>query len=257
VLFVVVVVVVVGAWHGMECLSYFGGWLWPNDDYNSKWNDACGFVVNDDFFLLKVSLTVKLFCRFLLLPNTHDTTTGGGPRERVFWNNYFFHCAFTRYEAGLSIDEIWSYQQASTNNNDEAATGAAGTVSFNSMGNTAGGGGGVGSGAPTSTQQQQQEEETVDFDGTPNNPSSDPTFVEFGDNDNSGDGGVTNEMDGGIGGLADSTSAAAASTAASDFAVGNDFELVDEDDGGVLDGTSGDPELDELEAEIARELEGL
>lgn len=29
-------------------------------------------------------------------------------RERVFWKNYFFHCAYTRYEAGLSIDEIWS-----------------------------------------------------------------------------------------------------------------------------------------------------
>ena len=29
-------------------------------------------------------------------------------REKVFWRNYFFHCAFTRYEAGLSIDEIWS-----------------------------------------------------------------------------------------------------------------------------------------------------
>ena len=34
--------------------------------------------------------------------------SGGGERERVFWKNYFFHCAYTRYEAGLSIDEIWS-----------------------------------------------------------------------------------------------------------------------------------------------------
>lgn len=33
---------------------------------------------------------------------------GGGARERIFWKNYFFHCAYTRYEAGLSIDEIWS-----------------------------------------------------------------------------------------------------------------------------------------------------
>jgi len=35
---------------------------------------------------------------------------GGGDREKTFWKNYFFHCAFTRYEAGLSIDEIWSDQ---------------------------------------------------------------------------------------------------------------------------------------------------
>mmetsp|Transcript_17261 Transcript_17261/g.24934 ORF Transcript_17261/g.24934 Transcript_17261/m.24934 type:complete len:357 (+) Transcript_17261:84-1154(+) len=36
--------------------------------------------------------------------------SGGGEREKTFWRNYFFHCAFTRYEAGLSIDEIWSDQ---------------------------------------------------------------------------------------------------------------------------------------------------
>jgi len=34
--------------------------------------------------------------------------SSGGERELVFWKNYFFHCAYTRYEAGLSIDEIWS-----------------------------------------------------------------------------------------------------------------------------------------------------
>lgn len=34
--------------------------------------------------------------------------SSGGQRELVFWKNYFFHCAYTRYEAGLSIDEIWS-----------------------------------------------------------------------------------------------------------------------------------------------------
>ncbi|KAL7524195.1 hypothetical protein ACHAWF_000856 [Thalassiosira exigua] len=34
--------------------------------------------------------------------------SSGGQRELVFWKNYFFHCAYARYEAGLSIDEIWS-----------------------------------------------------------------------------------------------------------------------------------------------------
>lgn len=34
--------------------------------------------------------------------------SSGGERESTFWKNYFFHCAYTRYEAGLSIDEIWS-----------------------------------------------------------------------------------------------------------------------------------------------------
>jgi hypothetical protein len=27
--------------------------------------------------------------------------------EEVFWKNYFFNCALTRLEIGLSIDEIW------------------------------------------------------------------------------------------------------------------------------------------------------
>lgn len=34
--------------------------------------------------------------------------SSGGERELIFWKNYFFHCAYTRCEAGLSIDEIWS-----------------------------------------------------------------------------------------------------------------------------------------------------
>ena len=46
----------------------------------------------------------------------------------MFWRNYFFHCAYTRYEAGLSIDEIWSdYQPSSlttttTTTSDNATT---------------------------------------------------------------------------------------------------------------------------------------
>lgn len=42
------------------------------------------------------------------LVEMHSRLSSGGQRELVFWQNYFFHCAYTRYEAGLSIDEIWS-----------------------------------------------------------------------------------------------------------------------------------------------------
>mmetsp|Transcript_5750 Transcript_5750/g.14359 ORF Transcript_5750/g.14359 Transcript_5750/m.14359 type:complete len:352 (+) Transcript_5750:107-1162(+) len=42
------------------------------------------------------------------LVEMHSRLSSGGQRELVFWKNYFFHCAYTRYEAGLSIDEIWS-----------------------------------------------------------------------------------------------------------------------------------------------------
>jgi len=42
------------------------------------------------------------------LVDMHTRLSSGGQRELIFWKNYFFHCAYTRYEAGLSIDEIWS-----------------------------------------------------------------------------------------------------------------------------------------------------
>lgn len=42
------------------------------------------------------------------LVEMHSRLSSGGRRELTFWKNYFFHCAYTRYEAGLSIDEIWS-----------------------------------------------------------------------------------------------------------------------------------------------------
>ena len=42
------------------------------------------------------------------LVEMHSRLSSGGQREIIFWKNYFFHCAYTRYEAGLSIDEIWS-----------------------------------------------------------------------------------------------------------------------------------------------------
>jgi len=42
------------------------------------------------------------------LVEMHSRLSSGGQRELMFWKNYFFHCAFARYEAGLSIDEIWS-----------------------------------------------------------------------------------------------------------------------------------------------------
>ncbi len=42
------------------------------------------------------------------LVGSHSRLSSGGQREVIFWKNYFFHCAYARYEAGLSIDEIWS-----------------------------------------------------------------------------------------------------------------------------------------------------
>jgi len=48
------------------------------------------------------------------LVEMHSRLSSGGQRELIFWKNYFFHCAYTRYEAGLSIDEIWSNEPRAT-----------------------------------------------------------------------------------------------------------------------------------------------
>lgn len=55
-----------------------------------------------------VGLIQRLFEVDPKLVEMHSRLSSGGKRELTFWKNYFFHCAYTRYEAGLSIDEIWS-----------------------------------------------------------------------------------------------------------------------------------------------------
>ena len=55
-----------------------------------------------------VGLIQRLFQADPKLVEVHSKLSSGGARELAFWKNYFFHCAFARYEAGLSIDEIWS-----------------------------------------------------------------------------------------------------------------------------------------------------
>eukprot|EP00521_Asterionellopsis_glacialis_P011896 CAMPEP_0195297338 /NCGR_PEP_ID=MMETSP0707-20130614/21316_1 /TAXON_ID=33640 /ORGANISM="Asterionellopsis glacialis, Strain CCMP134" /LENGTH=341 /DNA_ID=CAMNT_0040359125 /DNA_START=274 /DNA_END=1299 /DNA_ORIENTATION=- len=56
------------------------------------------------------------------LVDTQSNLSGGGDREKIFWRNYFFHCAFTRYEAGLSVDEIWSEEPRKQGDLEKAAS---------------------------------------------------------------------------------------------------------------------------------------
>jgi len=55
-----------------------------------------------------VGLIQRLLKEDPKLVEMHSRLSSGGQRELIFWKNYFFHCAYTRYEAGFSIDEIWS-----------------------------------------------------------------------------------------------------------------------------------------------------
>jgi hypothetical protein len=131
---------------------------------------------------------------------------GGGNRERIFWQNYFFHCAFTRYEAGLSVDEIWSDQtgnvEASTAAAAIAAAEAEEEITFDDTASDEV----VAAAAPSTMTDASTTKSSTLF--TQMNPPSD-----------------TQEVD--------------------EPATPTDFEMV---------GDEGDAEMDELEAEIAREL---
>ena len=148
---------------------------------------------------------------FELLIFQLSCTTAGGERERTFWRNYFFHCAFTRYEAGLSIDEIWS---------DDPPVFV----------------------SPIATELPgEDEEETITFEGTDISSSVEGSQSEKPKIASHDIEIHTPDVDG-----------------TSDR---NDFEMVGETEGDHTpsnegdDDDLGDYELDELEAEIARELE--
>lgn len=139
----------------------------------------------------------------------------------MFWHNYFFHCAYTRYEAGLSIDEIWSFQPDSETAKIEAVE---------------------------QVEQEAATEEVVVFDEA----ESDGALVEdspFIPDETTGEqltGSGAGTSLGETGAFLDSTETTPPGSATSDF------EMLDD---GEENGGTGDPELDELEAEIARELE--
>mmetsp|Transcript_23020 Transcript_23020/g.54349 ORF Transcript_23020/g.54349 Transcript_23020/m.54349 type:complete len:355 (-) Transcript_23020:166-1230(-) len=140
--------------------------------------------------------------------------SGGGIREKIFWRNYFFHCAYTRYKCGLSIDEIWCYQEVSNVTNNVDAT----STEYDD------------SEVAATYVKSAVEEKVIAFDGpdveelaTISDTAYDENVDSTGNND----------------------------TAAISLGTPNSgFELVDD-----IGEVGEDPELDELEAEIARELE--
>ena len=131
--------------------------------------------------------------------------SGGGLREKVFWRNYFFHCAFARYEAGLSLDEIWSYREEQPSAVDQAET------------------------APTEGIENHTEAE-----------NDAENIVEV-----SAEASTDAPLD-----LGDAAGTTENATERSELSPTNGFELLDDADVAV----ETNPELDELEAEIAREL---
>lgn len=156
------------------------------------------------------------------LVTMQSTLSGGGERERIFWKNFFFHCAFTRYEAGLSIDEIWSEEQpdtlASSVHTEEAKASASGT-----------------------------EEETITFEGGEGSQVSDNKLPAEREASEAGDSSAAEK----------SVSGANVTRETSEFEMVDGMDDIEGSDKEKKDGDgeAEDYQLDELEAEIARELE--
>ena len=159
---------------------------------------------------------------------------GGGTREHIFWKNYFFHCAYTRYEAGLSIDEIWS---------DDVPDEHPPDIDFNNKNSSSSQ---TLPCPPVMASQKEEAEETITFDAADVNAQ------------------VKDEMVTATTGLFGQDT-----IGTKEIRTESDYEMIDEDK--LLLDTSlnnsapenvpsagadeADYELDELEAEIARELE--
>lgn len=190
-------------------------------------------------FNAHVGLIEKILAEDKQLVKMQSSLSGGGIRERTFWRNYFFHCAFTRYEAGLSIDEIWGDMTeeeraaaARQSTPQKASTGAVDhqpedeheeTITFHHDHEE--------SDSKSSKEQQQQQQQSSISSGkpSPEADSSSNKSYEMVDGEVPGDAGDADDvnLDGAV------------------------------DDEAIAEGDAGedDYELDELEAEIARELE--
>lgn len=177
------------------------------------------------------------------LVEMHSQLSGAGEKERTFWRNYFFHCAWARYEAGLSIDEIWARKPSPPPTEEHRAAAS-----------VAAAGGAKGEGE-TPRKEEEEEETMITFEpsaspddssaaseksgsvpataaavGAPSSPSASPT--------------------------ANPIASTGAETSPSGSASGTDYEMIGDSSGGEAGSVGGvDEELDELEAEIARELE--
>jgi len=184
-----------------------------------------------------VGLIERLFKEDPNLVAQHADLGGAGEREKSFWRNYFFHCALARYEAGLSVDEIWGDQpvevpKAAADASDEAS-------------------------------ERPADETTITFE--PASPARQVSDVL--DDAAAATASVGASLSAPSTGGAPSLSSGAApppgglsvsqNSSASDY---SPYEMVGGGGGGAVSATNGDGEvedMDDLEAEIARELEGL
>ena len=184
--------------------------------------------------------------RFGLVPRRrkHAALAGAGEREKSFWRNYFFHCALARYEAGLSVDEIWGDQPLELPKDVTVASAA----------------------AAADEASEHHVDETITFEpASPARPASDvlddagaATTASVGASLSAPSTGGAPSISSGAGGPAAAGGPSMSqNSSASDY---SPYEMVGSGGGvgaGATDGDGEPEDMDDLEAEIARELEGL
>ena len=195
-----------------------------------------------------VGLIQKLLKVDPMLVEMQSTLSGGGERERMFWRNYFFHCAWCRYEAGLSIDEIWSDQPEPP----PETTTAAAAVSLANKTDT---------GADIHAPEDMNAEQEITFENHDDEATGKPekAFASDPVTDPESPFPSSKEAEKKDAAATTATLAAVGASHADANAESADYEMVvggsELDGAGLDDEPAVDYELDELEAEIARELE--
>lgn len=190
-----------------------------------------------------VGLIERLFKEDPNLVAQHADLAGAGEREKSFWRNYFFHCALARYEAGLSVDEIWGDQPLELPK-DVAVTSAAAAAADEAS--------------------EHPVDETITFEpASPARPVSDvlddagaAATASVGASLSAPSTGGAPSISSGAGGPAAGGTSVSQNSSASDY---SPYEMVGSGGvgAGTTDGEGEAEDMDDLEAEIARELEGL
>ncbi|KAL7468217.1 hypothetical protein ACHAXS_008446 [Conticribra weissflogii] len=193
-----------------------------------------------------VGLIQRLFKEDKKLVEMHSRLSSGGEKEVAFWKNYFFHCAYARYEAGLSIDEIWSSEHNGVGSGGYSSgkMGMSSSSSPSSYGKTSNEGGEYNPDDTLGSTSQDEEEVTFDSSSVISKDSSskDKKVVPTASTDNSlfpSHSAVTEKIN---------ASAPAKPVIQGKQDTADSYEFVS-DNGGNDDGS-----MDELEAEIAAAL---
>lgn len=220
--------------------STFSG-PYGNGDKNSE--DEAKKVLEDYPTMLQefdldahVGLVQRLFSEDLNLVEIHSQFSGAGDKEYFFWKNYFYHCAVIRSKVGLSNSEIWDVPTVSSKVQIE--TNLMSSLPFLSS-------------TPISILKMSTANASVDDDG-------EDVSITFDSNshDSSSALSVKSATIPSLDSTPDSQPNQSESPASSE----NDYDIISPTDEQVAiavsaGSTEGDDELDDLAAEIARELE--